>query len=88
MATEHILALLILERDKLKKAIDALGGGVPVKRRGRPPKNPRAVVPASERAVPATTPTPKKRRSLSPAKRKAQSERMKAYWAKKRKQKP
>ena len=31
MATDHILALLIAERDKLNRAIDALQG--PVKRR-------------------------------------------------------
>jgi hypothetical protein len=79
MSTEHIAALLIWERDKLNRAIEALG--TPVKRRGRPPKNPLvAVTPTAE------APAPKKRRSLSPAKRKAQSERMKAYWAKRRKQ--
>ena len=38
MNTEHIVALLISERDKLNRAIEALG--TPVKRRGRPPKNP------------------------------------------------
>lgn len=36
MATEHIVALLISERDKLNRAIEALGA--PAKRRGRPPK--------------------------------------------------
>jgi hypothetical protein len=77
MNTEQILALLISERDKLNRAIEALG--VPVKRRGRPPKNPLAVV-----GAPATSAS--KRRGLSPAKRKAQSERMKAYWAKRKKQ--
>jgi hypothetical protein len=78
MNTEQILALLISERDKLNRAIEALGA--PVKRRGRPPKNPLATL---------TTGPPKtaaKRKGLSPAKRKAQSERMKAYWAKRRKQ--
>jgi hypothetical protein len=35
--TQPIIALLILERDKLSKAIEVLQGG---KRRGRPPKNP------------------------------------------------
>jgi len=80
MGTEHIVALLISERDKLSRAIDALG--TPVKRRGRPPKNPLA---AAVTAI-AETPAPKKRRGLSPAKRKAQSERMKAYWAKRKKQ--
>jgi hypothetical protein len=79
MGTEHIVALLIGERDKLNRAIEALG--TPVKRRGRPPKNPFTAVTA-----PAEIPAPKKRRGLSPAKRKAQSERMKAYWAKRKKQ--
>jgi hypothetical protein len=78
MSTEHILALLIAERDKLNRAIEALG--VPVKRRGRPPKNPLAA------AVTAPVKTASKRRGLSPAKRKAQSERMKAFWAQRRKQ--
>ncbi len=78
MNTEQILALLISERDKLNRAIEALG--TPVKRRGRPPKNPMATLTNG----PVKTAT--KRRGLSPAKRKAQSERMKAYWAKHRKQ--
>jgi hypothetical protein len=77
MATEHILALLIAERDKLNKALDALGGGAQIKRRGRPPKSAVAAVTAA--------PAPTKKRTLSSATRNAQSERMKAYWAKKRK---
>lgn len=77
MNTEQILALLISERDKLNRAIEALG--TPIKRRGRPPKNPLTAV------VSAPVKTALKR-SLSPAKRKAQSERMKAYWAKRKKQ--
>jgi hypothetical protein len=77
MNTEQILALLISERDKLNRAIEALG--VPVKRRGRPPKNPLAAV----ASAPATSVANRSR--LSPAKRKAQSERMKAYWAKRKK---
>jgi hypothetical protein len=79
MSTEHIVALLISERDKLNRAIEALG--TPVKRRGRPPRNSLTAV-----TTITETPTPKKRRGLSPAKRKAQSERMKAYWAKRKKQ--
>jgi hypothetical protein len=80
MSTEHIVALLISERDKLTRAIEALG--TPVIRRGRPPKN------TLSAAVTTTTetPTPRTRRRLSPAMRKAQSERMKTYWAKRRKQ--
>jgi hypothetical protein len=79
MNLEHILAVLISERDKLNRAIEVLGN--PVKRRGRPPKNPLATLLAAP-ANPAT----KKAGGLSPAKRKAQSERMKAYWAKRKKQ--
>jgi hypothetical protein len=77
METNQIVALLIAERDKLSRAIEALQG--PTKRRGRPPKNPLAA-PAAPLA-----PMAKKRKGLSPAKRKAQSERMKAYWAKRKK---
>jgi len=80
MSTEHILTLLISERDKLNRAIEALGA--PVKRRGRPPKNPLAVV------IAAPAQTAAKRNGLSPAKRRAQSERMKAYWAKRKKESP
>jgi hypothetical protein len=36
MATEHIIMLLIQERDRLTRAIEALQG--PTKRMGRPPK--------------------------------------------------
>jgi hypothetical protein len=75
MNTEQILALLISERDKLNRAIEALG--TPVKRRGRPPKNPLAATLTAPAA---------KRQGMNPARRKAQSERMKAYWAKRKKQ--
>ena len=75
MATEHIVALLIAERDKLTKAIEALQGA---RRRGRPPKN-----------LFDTIPTPgnshKKTRTFSAAQRKKQAARMKAYWAAKKK---
>jgi hypothetical protein len=78
MQTDHIVALLVAERDRITRAIEALQG---TKRRGRPPKNPLAA-PAT-----ATPAAPKKRRGgMSAAARKAQSERMKAQWAKRRKQ--
>jgi hypothetical protein len=77
MPTDHIVALLIAERDKLNRAIEALQG--PAKRRGRPPKNPAAAL------VPQAPPTPAKRPRRTAAQRKVQAERMKAYWAKKRK---
>jgi hypothetical protein len=77
MPNEHIVALLLAERDKIDRAIEALQGP---KRRGRPPKNPMAAV------LPAPAKTASKRSGLGPSKRKAQSERMKAYWAKRKKQ--
>jgi hypothetical protein len=78
MPTEHILALLVAERDKLNRAIEALSGGV--KRRGRPPKS--AGAPASN-VTPAKP--ARKKRTFSAAQRKEQAARMKAYWAAKRK---
>jgi hypothetical protein len=82
MATEHIVALLIAERDRLSRAIDALQG--PTKRRGRPPKS-ESAAPASAHA--AAKPARKKRRKLTAAEKKAASERMKAFWAARRKAK-
>jgi hypothetical protein len=78
MPTEHIVALLIAERDKLNRAIEALQGST--KRRGRPPKNPLAAA-----VTPSVTSEPKQRKRRTAAQRKAQAERMKAYWAAKRK---
>jgi len=78
MAADHIIALLIAERDKLNRAIEALQGSA--KRPGRPPTNPLAAS-----ATPAAAPVAKKRKRRSAAQRKAQAERMKAYWAAKRK---
>lgn len=74
MATEHILALLIQERDKLNRAIESLQGA---RRRGRPPKSAAAVSP--------TEAGPAKRRARTPAQRKAQAKRMREYWAKRKK---
>ena len=77
MPTEHILQLLISERDKLNRAIEALGE--PVKRRGRPAKTARSVA-----AVPSA---PAKRRPMTAAQKKALSVKMKAAWAKRKKAK-
>ena len=77
MPTDQILALLIAERDRLNAAIEALQG--PRKRRGRPPKQQSMAV-VSEPSEPA-----RKKRVFTPAQRKAQAKRMKAYWAAKRK---
>ena len=74
MGTDNIIAQLIAERDKLNRAIEALGGGdgAGIRRRGRPRKN---ESPVSEA---------KRRHPRTPAQRKAHSLRMKAYWAKRR----
>lgn len=70
MPIEQIVVLLTAERDKLNRAIEALQG--PIRRRGRPPKN-SLVFPA--------TPAKTKPKARTAAQRKAQSERMKRYWA-------
>jgi hypothetical protein len=77
MPSDHIIALLVAERDRLSRAIDALQG--PTKRRGRPPKN--AVA-----SVSAAAPVKKGRRKFTAAQRKAQALKMKAYWAKRKKE--
>jgi len=77
--TDQIVSLLIAERDRLDRAIQALQG--PTVRRGRPPANAGtglAPVVASASAG--------RRRGRTAAQRKAQSEKMKAYWAKRRKE--
>jgi hypothetical protein len=76
MPTEHILSLLIAERDKLNRAIEALHG--PTKRMGRPPKNPRAVSSAPMKGS-------AQKSAAHIARDKAASARMRAYWAAKRK---
>jgi len=75
MATDHIISLLISERDRLNKAIEALGGST--RHAGRPSKSFEA----------AAAPTHKGRRNFTAAQKKQQSERMKAYWAARRKKK-
>jgi hypothetical protein len=75
MSTENIVQLLITERDRLNRAIDALQSATA--RRGRPPGSGSKAAPGRKRG----------RRGMSAAARKAQSARMKAYWAARRKQK-
>jgi hypothetical protein len=83
MVTEQIVALLITERDRLNRAIEALQG--PTKRRGRPPKNPLTVDADAEAAeAPAPVATVRKRSRRSAAQRKLQGERMRAYWKKRK----
>jgi len=82
MAKEEILTLLILERDKLNRAIEALGA--PAKRRGRPSK---ASEPAAVALGTVATPAPvKKRKPMTAARKRVLSKKMKAAWAKRRKQ--
>jgi hypothetical protein len=84
MPTDHIVALLVAERDRLNRAIEALQG--PTKRRGRPPKNPIASAVAATISPAAAVPA-KKKRTFSAVQRKEQAKRMKAYWAAKKKAK-
>jgi hypothetical protein len=74
MATEQIVALLIQERDKLDRAISALGGSGGGKRRGRPAKNPMATTLelACEKISVAGA---QKKRGWTAAQKKAQKER-------------
>jgi hypothetical protein len=79
MDTQQIVAALVAERDKLNRAIEALQGAA--KRRGRPPKN------LFDISLPTPAPTVDGRKGgMVAAARKAQSRRMKAYWAKRRKE--
>ena len=77
MVTENILTLLMAERDRLNRAIAALQG---IGSRGRRPRK-------SKSAAAAKAPAARRRRRVrTAAQRKAQSERMKAFWAKRKKQ--
>jgi hypothetical protein len=79
MPTDHIVALLIAERDKLNRAIEALGG-TGTKRRGRPRKG------STEGTGVAAVAAPSNNHHMrSPAARKAQAKRMREYWAKRKK---
>jgi hypothetical protein len=70
-STENILALLISERDKLNRAIEELGD-----------PEARTTPPTDDGAEPVAR---SKRRTFTPAQRRRQSEKIKAYWAAKRK---
>jgi hypothetical protein len=73
MSSEHIVSLLIEERDRLDAAIRALQGSSPVKRAGRP-RLKRAAVDGAAPAAP-------KKRVLSAAGRKAIAAAAKKRWA-------
>jgi hypothetical protein len=74
MQTEHIVAVLIAERDRLSRAIDALQD--PAKRRGRPPGSGRTNV-----ALSAPETRARKKRRISPAGRKAMAAAARRRWA-------
>jgi hypothetical protein len=76
MPTDHIVALLIAERDKLNRAIEALQGTV--KRRGRPPKSDSSATPTP---VADGTGAPVKKRHVSAAARRKMAAAQKKRWA-------
>jgi hypothetical protein len=80
MPIQHILDLLIEERNRISGAIAALQGTSP--RLGRPAQHSLAVTEPSA-AAPKVA---QGRRKFTAAQRKKQAERMKAYWAAKRAQ--
>lgn len=69
--TQAIVDMLIAERDRVDRAILALRGE---KRRGRPPKNPLAVVPIADG----------RRRHRTPEQRAHQSRMMRLAWKRKK----
>jgi hypothetical protein len=82
MEIQHIVSLLVSERDRLIRAIEALAGGT--KHRGRPRRN-ASGAPIHETAAADSVPGRRKRKPITAAQRKAHSARMKAFWAKRRK---
>jgi len=85
MPIDHILTLLVAERQKLDAAISALGGGTPAKKLGRPRKD-ASLADAPDWVLPKAKPERKKHsRVFTAAQRKEQAQRMKKYWAAKKK---
>ena len=74
--TNEALRLLIAERDRIDRAISLLQGEAQVPRRGRPPGK------ASKKKAAKR----KGRPPMTEAEKKAASERMKKYWAKRRRE--
>ena len=70
MPTDHIVALLAAERDKLNRAIEALGGAA--KRPGSPPKKPVTI---------ETSAAAPKKRHVSAAARRRMAEGQRKRWA-------
>ena len=75
MPTDHILSLLITERDKLNRAIEVLQGTP------RTATQPKKAIPATEATL---APNPTRKRRWTAAMRRAAAERSKAMWAAKR----
>jgi len=91
MTSEHLVQLMVEERDRLQSAIDALqgttrvGNGSGRRKPGRPATTVSAsIVPTAHEIDPLPGIAPKKKAKWSAAKRKLQAERMKQFWAKKR----
>src|SRR2546425_2567845 len=84
MATADILNLLITEHDKLDRAIEALE--TQPKRRGRPPGRRGPGRPPKAGTAEIGTGTRRRRPHMSAEARRRQSERMKRFWAARRKQ--
>jgi hypothetical protein len=78
MPIDHILSLLIIERDRLNRAIEVLGG-TPAKRRGRPKKDNTPPDWVTENKTAPEKPA-RKKPTFSPAQRKAAAERMRKMW--------
>jgi len=79
VAMADVLSLLIAERDRLNRAIDILQREP--KRRGRKPGS----TVARGAAAPKKAAKKRRRRRMSSAARKAVSDRMRKYWAARRK---
>lgn len=79
-ATNEALRILIEERDRINKAIELLQGdsGAAPRRRGRPPGSGKAAKKAAKKRRGG-------RRQMTEAEKKAVSDRMKKYWAARRK---
>jgi hypothetical protein len=82
MPIDHILTLLLAERQKLDAAIAALSGGTTAKRRGRPRKDPLADAPSWVTGQPDKP--ERKKRKFTAKQRAEQSARAKAMWRKRK----
>lgn len=82
-SAQDALRLLIQERDRLTKAIEILQNDTPPRRRGRPPKSAQAAAPAAK----AKKARKKRNSNMSAEARQAVSDRMRKYWAKRRREK-